>query len=289
MITNAPKTANACGSVTDAVRMLRRGAVLAMAIALALVAPSAVASAPLSNYSRERPPSHAQASPPRATEPPRSPQSKAQGKPRTQPSLPTAATLRSATGYTKLIEHARPRPQHTEPPRYRETPAPPTLQEPPPPGPPGPPSHAEPSGTEPPSHAEPSGTEPPSHAELPPSHAEVPSTGAKKPPRRPESKARGESRTETALPLGAKPRTLSDDAESIEYTYNSHRAGHGKPPEHGKSPEHARSVRARKRRSLRFAGLDLRWEIGVGVLLIAAGLIAIVRRRRSNGGSPLRR
>jgi hypothetical protein len=270
--------------------MLRRGAVLAMAMALAPAAPAAVASEPLSNYGRERPPSHTQASPPRATEPRRSPQSKAQGKPRTEPSLPTAAKLRTATGYTKPIEHARPRP-HTEgrPEGYDQEPEPPPIHKPPPPehGEPQPPPHAE-SSTERPSHAEPS---PPAVTELH-SQPEVPPTGATKPPRHAESKARGKPRTETAPPPGAKPRTVSEYSELVSYTKGLHRAEHRKLSEEGKSPEPARSVRARKPRSRPFTGSDLRWEIGVSILLIAAGCliaIAIVGRHRSNDRSPLRR
>jgi hypothetical protein len=236
--------------------MLRWGGALAMAMALAPAAPAAVASEPLPNYGRERPPSHAQASPPGATEPPRSPQSKAQGKPRTEPYLPTAAKLRTATGYTKLIEHAGDRPQveHGRPGYAEEPEPPPTYKEPPPTGPTGPPSHAEPS--------HPAATELPSHEEVRP-------TGTTKQPRSAESKARGKPPTKTAPP---------EYAEPVSYTEDPHRAGR------------ARSVRARKPRSLPFTGLDLRSEIGVGILLIAAGcLITIVGRRRSNGWSPLRR
>lgn len=218
MITNAPKTANARGLVREAARTLRRGAVLAMAMALALVAPSAVAS-----------------------------------EPRTETAPPTGAKPRTT------LAHGH----HTDPGR---------------PG--GPDSGYGQEPKSPPGATEPSrNPEAPPPAATEPTRPEAPAPGTTEPPRNPEPKAPGE----IAHPTGVKPRPAPEHTERDEYP-ESEQAEHGELPQHGEGPEQVRFTPAQKPQSLPFTGLDLRWEIGVGVLLIAAGcLIAIVRRFRSNG------
>lgn len=173
--------------------------------------------------------------------------SKAQSEPRTETAPPTGAKPRTArTHRHHTQEPGRPSGYAQEPPPTHKPP----------------PTHTDPNSSPP----SPGVTEPSRNPEAPP-----PGVTAPPPP------------TNIAPPPGAKRRPAPKYTEQ-KYPEFVQKAEHGELPEHGEGPEQVRFAPAQKPRSLPFTGMDLRWEISVGVLLIAAGcLIAIVRRFRSNG------